>query len=267
MGDLFVLPEAEEVSFVSQLVLAAMGGLYGVDVSIGNAAFGGIQSIWTGLVALWNWVEGVFQNLWTLITSALRWLFHTLLPDLVRWINEIRAKITQWLQPLVNWIKLEKAWLDMVYNQIIKPMLNLIQRLRSLLVIFRLLHIGWATALDQWLAQLEGRISAAFLQARQDINTLANWVNYIIDPTGLYNIPLFLLSQLQTLPQVWAALAQIPNVAVGAATAQAQISMGQSGLKANAQAEINSAASGPTADQLTRYSAIMAMYSGDGYTV
>src|SRR5277367_2322563 len=197
MGDFLGLAAADVITFVTQMVNGAIGGLYNIDTAIGNADFGGLSNIWGSLSAVWSWLGGVFSALWNMITNIVHWIMHTLLPDLVAWVNEIRAKITAWLQPLIQMIKFEIAWLDAVYNNIIKPMLNLLQRLRSFLVIFRLMGLGWANTLDQWLASLENRITAAFLQARQDIGVLANWVNYIIDPTGLYNIPLLLLSQLQ----------------------------------------------------------------------
>ena len=266
MGDLFGLPADQDISFVTQTVNAAIGGLYSVDAAVAEAAFGGLSAIWGALENVWTWLGGVFSNLWNMITNVLRWIMHTLLPDLVRWVNEIRAKITLWLQPLIKLIKFEMAWLDMVYQNIIKPMLLLIQRLRSMLVVFRLLHIGWATSLDQWLASLENRISAAFIQARQDIGVLANWINYVIDPTGLFNLPLLLLSQLQTLPQLWAALANIPSVAIGAVDAQTQATSAASGTQANVLSEMNGRAGGATADDLSRYTDILALYQADGYS-
>jgi hypothetical protein len=265
MGDFFGLAAADIITFVEQMVNAAIGGLYNIDVAVANADFGGGSVIWGALQNVWSWLGGVFSALWNMVTNIIHWIMHTLLPDLVAWINEIRAKITAWLQPLIQMIKLEIQWLDQVYNNVIKPMLNLIQRIRSFLVIFRLMGLGWANTLDQWLADLENRISAAFLQARQDIGVLANWINYVIDPTGLFNIPLFLLTQFQTLPQLWAALIDGMTAEVGAVTAQTQATAASSGLFSNAYATLQAQSGGPTQDNLTRYSAVSQLYQSDGY--
>ena len=267
MGDFFGLSAADDIGFVEQAVNQAIGGLYGVDASIADGTNAAIGDVWgalsafpVGMSQIWQTVEKIWHDLWA-------GNFKGLLTDLVALIHEIEQDLKYILQPLINWIKFEKAWLDMMYNQVIKPLLNLIQRIRQTLVIFRLLHIGWATSLDQWLANLEGRISQAFLQARQDINTLANWVNYIVDPSGLFNVPLMLLTQLQTIPQLWAALANIPSVLLGAADQQAQATAAASGTKAGAQADINARVGGNTSADLTRYTQIQALYQGDGYTV
>jgi len=267
VGDFIGLAASDAISFTEQVANDAIVALYGVDVAIvdgANAAigdvYGAMSAFPVGISQIWQTIEAAWHDLWT-------GNFKGLLSDLVALIHEIEADLKYILQPLINWIRFEKAWLDMLYNNVIKPLMNLIQRIRQTLVIFRLLHIGWATTLDQWLAQLEGRISQAFLQARQDINTLANWVNYIVDPTGLFNIPLMLLTQLQTVPQLYAALAAIPSVLLGAADQQAQSVSAASGQRTNILAEIQSRAAGATADDLTAYNAVLAAFQADGYNV
>jgi phage-related protein len=266
MGDFLGISAPDEISWVAALTNAAVAALYGIIAGVTGAVNDNTDIIWgalsafpVGLGEIWATIQKAWHDFWA-------GNFRAFLADLLALIREIEQDLKYVLQPLINWIKFEKAWLDQVWNNVIKPIMNLLQRIRSILVIFRLLHIGWATSLDQWLAQLEGRISTAFLQARQDITTLGNWINYIIDPTGLFNVPLMLLTQLQTLPQLWAALAGIPGAAVGAATAQAQATMAASGTKANATADIQSRTAGPTADDLANHSTILALYQADGYT-
>src|SRR5271168_3381285 len=98
MGDLFALPESAELGFISAMVAGVIGSLYDVDTAIGNAAFGGITDIWNSLSGVFTWLEGVFAALWNVVQQVLHWLLHTLLPDLIKWVNEIRTKITAWLQ-------------------------------------------------------------------------------------------------------------------------------------------------------------------------
>jgi hypothetical protein len=267
VGDLFVLPESEDVSFVTGMVQDAMGALYDVDVAVWNWASGLFSDLWDALGAVWNWIDNILQTLWQWIQDAIHWLFHTLLPTLIRWINDIRAALTKFLHPLIQWLQWEKAWLNQVWNNVLKPIMNFIQALRQFLVVFRLMGLKWAAYLDQYLAGLEARIASAFIQAQQEINMIQNWLNFIIGTNGLFNLPLMLLSQLQTLPQLWAALANIPSAAIGAVDAQAQQTMAQSGTFSNAKSTLNSGAGGATSDDLTNYARVSALYQGDGYNI
>jgi len=266
MGDFFGLPAGDELSYIQEMINAAVGGLYDVDTAVANAAFGGDNFLWGIFGTLWNWMKGVLASLWQYLTDAIHWLFHTFFPDLVRWINEIRTKITQWLQPLIKWIQWERAWLANFWNTVLKPILNFLQAIRQLLVVFRLLGLKWATQLDQDIADIEGKITQGFLQMVAAVNVLANWINFLVGPGGLFAAPLLLLSTLQTLPQLWAALSNLPGVQPGAATIQQQQTDAQSGLWNNARTSVQSDASGPTADQESRFSQIVQLYQADGYT-
>lgn len=212
-----------------------------------------------------GWLGSIFSTLKTWILDATHWLLHTLLPDMYQWINRIRQSLQKFLQPLINYIKFEKAWLDQVFNNVIKPMLKIMQEIRSVLVVFRLMGFKWASALDGWIAGIESRLVAGFLRIRGDLNTLANWINYVIDPTGLFNVPLLLLSMFQTLPQLFAALAALPQAAITDAQEQAQAAAAASGTAKNAAASVTASAAGVTTDTVTRYQQVTALYQNDGY--
>ncbi len=266
MGSFFAWTSDQTAGVIDQVVGAAIGGLYNIDTTIFSALDSVLSGLWGILQDVWHWLGGIWQALKNFILNSIHWVMHTLLPDLVRWINEIRAKITAWLQPLIKYLKLEKQMLDGFYNNVLRPILNLIQRLRSILMIFRLLHIQWATTLDQYLADLESKITGKFLELVEGLQMVSNWINWLTDPTGLFNIPLLLLSNLQTLPQLWAALWDQQSTPIGAQDAANQTAMAQSGVYSNAKSDITSRGSTPTTDDLTRYTAVSQLYVADGYT-
>jgi hypothetical protein len=265
MGNFLSIPESATIQLLEQVASSTIGGLYPIDVSVANAAFGWATDIWGRLKSVFSWLSPIWSKLRTLIRDLLHGAFRKFLADLTLFLHQLRDKLAKWLKPLTDWIKFEKWWLDQVYKNVIKPMLDLIQRVRMTLTVFRLLHVKWAEQLDQYLADLQGQITAAFLRAENDINTLARWVNYIIDPTGIFNPALLFLSQLQTLPALWSALKALPSAAIGAVDAQAQQVAAASGKRTNVIAEIQSRANGPTADDLTRQIEIRALYQADGY--
>lgn len=265
MGSFFAWTADQTVNVIDQVVDGAIGALYDIDQVLLDAIKTLASWAWDALKAIWHFLSNVWGMLANWIKAGVHWLFHTLLPDLVKWVNEIRHKITQWLQPLIQWIKYERALLNQYYNNVIKPFLNLIQRLRSILVVFRLLHLGWATRLDQYLADIEEQVAAKFLQMVQSVQMVANWINWLTDPTGLLNIPLLLLSNLQTLPQLFAALWGLGNVPIGAADLQAQQAAAASGTYSSAKSDITQRGSFPTADETTRYTDLVQLYQADGY--
>lgn len=76
---------------------------------------------------------------------------------------------------------------DYLFNRFIAPVLNAIQHIRQLLVIFRLFHLKFATKLDATLAGIEYKIAANFQLAWSKINELISWAQILTTPTGLFN--------------------------------------------------------------------------------
>jgi hypothetical protein len=266
MGDSFGIFSADDTAgLVDQAMDDTIDVLYDVDQSIASQAFSAITWIWDTLKAIFSWLGGIFSALWDFFKGTLHWLFHTLLPDLIKWINEIRAKLTKWLKPVTKWIHQQQVLLDNYYNHVLRPILNIMQRLRSILVIFRLLHIKWADALDKWLAGLENELVQRFQEERADLQALANWINYIVDPTGLFNLPLLLVSQIQTLGCLFAALFGKQQSAWTPADTQAQDQDANSGHYEQARQEVIDRGSFPTAYDLSRHSDIVNLYQLDGY--
>ena len=267
MGSFFSFDPSSLLSFISTTSQDVMSSLYGVVGQVGNAAFGGISSIWDSLGSVFSWLGDIFSKLWDWIQNAVHWILHTLLPAIQAWINRIRAALQKLLKPIIDYIKWEKSWLDMMYNQVIKPLMNFLQRIRSILVIFRLMGMKWATALDQYIASLEQRINSAFLQLRSDVNQIGNWINYIVDPTGLFRVYPFLMSAITSASQLWAVVNNAPAIIIGAADQQANQAAAAAGQRSNVIAAIQGLSNGLTADDLARQDDIIARFNADGWNV
>jgi hypothetical protein len=142
------------------------------------------------------------------LRNFLRHLKDTILGHLIRDIwreaMKIKLKLHQVLDPVLATIKRIRAIQQYYFDHLLKPYLDLIQRIRRVLVVFRLLHFRWADALDKYLVEREVQIQKLFLEARRDLNTLADWINFIVDPFHLINHNLFLGSAIRSAKELYA---------------------------------------------------------------
>src|SRR5437870_7097567 len=144
----------------------------------------GFGSLVKALGSLFNGIFGIFGRL----RDFLRHLKDTLLGHLIGalWhdILKFRAWLHKVLDPVLETIRRIRKMQQFYFDHVLKPYLDLIQRLRRILVVFRVLHFKWATKLDADLQRMETRVAALFIDARRQLNVLADWINFILDPTG-----------------------------------------------------------------------------------
>jgi hypothetical protein len=73
-----------------------------------------------------------------------------------------------------------------------------LQRLRRVLVLFRLLGFKWAQKLDARIQAIETALTNSFLAVFTNLNRLADWINFILDPFGLFQPSVWLRSIAQS---------------------------------------------------------------------
>jgi hypothetical protein len=165
------------INFLNQLVGAlvnVLNFLYAGELGIFGFSKDGLTKIWTGLK---NIMDQVFK------VHVLAALHHLL----------------SLYQKLQGWIRKLKAFLDrlrriqqLYHAQAFKRVINLIQRIRKILVLFRIFHLKFATKLDNWLAQVEGKLISREAELARKTNEVIGWLNWILDPRALFkSVPLF----------------------------------------------------------------------------
>lgn len=183
--------------------LGFLGGLIGdigddLDAII-TWATGNFNALWendTGILgvigSLAGWVWRSFSAIVSFLAGIWNWLRDHILARILAFLTDLFNRLRQFFKPLIDAIHRQQQMMMLIWNIYIKPVLNFIQALRRFLLIFRLLGFKWAKQLDAYLVALENKISLAFLGALQNLNILANWINFILDPFGLFQpIPLF----------------------------------------------------------------------------
>lgn len=149
------------------LNLVDVGAFLGAELS---SAVGSLRGIVGAIQGALTWI----------ITSALAHL-HDLIAEIVKLLHHLKAiaaALTKYLQ------QLQKQYNALVGAQM-RKWLDLIQRIRRILVPFRLLHIGIAAKLDTTLARLEGSIGAKWAGLIAKQNEVIGILNDVLDPRQL----------------------------------------------------------------------------------
>ncbi len=159
------------IAFLNALVVAlvqVLNFLFQGELGIFSFSNKGLDSIWRGFK---NLMDQVFK-VW--VTAALKHLL-SLYQKLAAWV----AKLKAWLDRLRRIQQLYQV-------QALKRFINLIQRIRQVLVVFRLLHLKFASKLDNWLAGIEGKLITRLADYARKTNEIIAWLNVVADPIQAY---------------------------------------------------------------------------------
>jgi len=154
------------------------------------------QAAWTNTIQLAGWAYGALSGigaaLGNLIKSLAALLAHIFGQVIWGFVKRLFEAIKNWITNLRNWIKVHVAALqqiqrnlDRARSQYFRKIIDIVQRIRKILVPFRLLHLGFARKLDLYLVGLEGDIGAKWAKLIQHQNAVLGVLNDIIDPRNL----------------------------------------------------------------------------------
>lgn len=167
-----------ELAAVIQAILQFLYDLLVALVKVLNFLFAGEQGIFsfsfTGQLTTWQLLKQLVKDLLHLhVLKALHDLW------------SLFQKLQAFLQKLKKWLdrfhQLQKQYQIQAFRRVI----NLIQRIRKILVIFRVLHLKFASKLDQFLSHVEALIVQRQIDLAQKENTVIGWMNIILDPRGI----------------------------------------------------------------------------------
>lgn len=179
-----------------------IGAIIGGILSVVGALIGLGGSGVSGLVAAVKTVTAATASGFKHIIDAIKWLgkdgLGGFLRRLRRMIDIIRDRLQRVLDPIIRALRRYRDWIDRIYMRYVIPVLDMIQRLRQALVVFRMLHMKWAAKLDAELLALQRRINEPFQVIRGRLNEVINWLTLITDPGGLLHRAQILLSAVRS---------------------------------------------------------------------
>lgn len=106
-----------------------------------------------------------------------------LLQDILALLHQLRNAIA----PLIKWLQQLQKIQRQYQLQTLKHAIDLIQRIRKVLVVFRLFHFKFAQKLDNWLLNVEGKLIGGVFNMARKTNEILGWVNVLADPLGFHN--------------------------------------------------------------------------------
>ncbi len=148
--------------------------------------------------------EAVFRGVKHVISDIVHGRFLHLWEDYLK----IKAKLKAWFDKHLRWLLELRRRFDEWFRRTIVPILNLLQRIRRVLAIFRVFHLKFAEKLDALIGRLESKIIRNVLVLRQKVNEISTIINLILDPSlVIRNVPL--------LRSIWTALDDITRLFFG----------------------------------------------------
>jgi len=146
-------------NFVQAITLFLLD-VIGIEARGANTSFNNLR-VFSG--AFWG---GLLRKLWANILIL---------------YAKIRDRLERILGPILRVIQRIRRWLDEHIYPSIRRYLDLIQRMRRVLVIFRIFNIKWAKALDARLAKKEAEVARGFTLVRGKLNEIASLLNVLLD--------------------------------------------------------------------------------------
>jgi hypothetical protein len=172
------------------------------------------QHSWGFLRDAWDKVLGpAVKKVFTATVTGLKDLWSKVLKPAWTKFNAWIDKAHDWLVtkfgPILCWLQKARKYLDVLWNRVLKPILEVIDVARAVLKIFSALGIDWAKRLDAKLAALEDWIVDRFTEVRARITRAEDWIDRIVDFDGFFQRVILLRSLFRDAGDAW-------NVLVGA---------------------------------------------------
>jgi len=153
------------------------------------------QAVWTDLIGISGWayaavgdvlgsLAGIIKGIGAALAGIAVAIFKHL-KDLIgaiwNWLKNLHNAIRAWIAALQ---KIQKA-LNAARAQQMRLIIDVMQRIRKILIPFRLLHLGFANKLDSYLVGLESDVGKHFAALTKYTNAIAAVLNDVIDPRNI----------------------------------------------------------------------------------
>lgn len=179
-------PLLGELGAVVAAILQFLNDLVGALVRVFNEVF-------SNEVAIANFALGGFTETWKGLKEIVEDILHGHFLLALKHLRDLLSKLQEWAKKLKKWLDKLQRIQKQLQGKAFRDVINLIQRVRKILLVFRLLHLKFATKLDNWLARIEGKLIQRQLEYSRKTNEIIGWLDLILDPKhGLSHLPIFL---------------------------------------------------------------------------
>jgi hypothetical protein len=177
-GDFFGALVAIYQALISALI-AVFTFLWNTILLIGNFLLKGLLAVIQFLGHAFTVVARFFQHIWE---NVLKPFFKTLLKDYMKF----RAWLQKILGPYLRYIQKIQKWISLNIIRHIKQVIAIIQRVRSILAIFKLLGFSWAAKLDAYLRKAQTVLTTVIQDIVKGLNTVTTLLELVLDPSIIF---------------------------------------------------------------------------------
>lgn len=150
-----------------------------------GALVNALNFLYAGELGILGFSVDALGKIFTSLKNLLDQIFKVWVSAFLKHLLDLYNKLTAWVRKLKAWLDKLRRIQQQLMMTTLRRYLNMIQRIRRILLVFKLLHIGIAKKLDNFLARLEGRLTTSVFKFFQKQNEIIRWINLVADPRGL----------------------------------------------------------------------------------
>jgi hypothetical protein len=171
---------------------AAVGAIVGFIAGLFSFGKDSVGALSSALTKLAGWSANAVRSIRDVLSAVTGKGIWESIKRIGRALDQARKRLAGWISPLMDWLRRARDWLDFIYHRVIRPILNMIQRIRQMLVALRILHVKWAEKLDRVLLQVEKSIIVPFEAVRRGLNDVITILQEVLSHDGLLRGGVFL---------------------------------------------------------------------------
>jgi len=191
------------INFLSRLfkgkvdpnVARSLEGLRSGLVDLGKAILEGLTAVAWRFAQVWDWLRKWFGRIFRELADVIG--------AVVKRLSRILDRV---LGPVIDFLDKVRKHVWAIYNDIVKPILDIIEFIRLPLKILSAFNVEWAKRLDATLANLEDWIVDQFTFVMGKLNQAINVLNGIVDVSGLLK-RITLIKSLRRDGNIWLSFA------------------------------------------------------------
>lgn len=165
---------------LTQIIQAIIQFLYDLVKAIASA----LNFLFSGIEDSFGFSFKSLSEVWNGLQKLMDKIFKQVIIGMLLKLYDLYKKLAAWAAKLKAWLDKLHALMKKYQMMYFRKVIQLIQRARKILAIFRFFHLKFAQKLDNWLAKIEGKITHYLLIVAQKTNEIISWVDFIVDPRG-----------------------------------------------------------------------------------
>ena len=145
-----------------------------------------LNFLYQGELGIFGFTKAAHDSVWRAFKNLLDDALHLRIIKSLKDLRDLYERLRKWIQKLKAFLDRLRKIQQLYQVQALKRFINLIQRIRQVLVVFRLLHLKFASKLDNWLAGIEGKLITRLADYARKTNEIIAWLNVVADPIQAY---------------------------------------------------------------------------------